>query len=212
MMGASDALLHGLDRPVADSQRVFRGVLHAMAYPGTPVDFSPVSAPPVELMPATTLVLLTLTDAQTPVWWAPSATCTSPKGWLRFHTGAPSVDTATQAAFAVVHGPLPDLDLADFDLGSDEKPEQSCTLLWQVQSLDRGVEMVWSGPGICAPRKVCIDGVPNAFWAARALQQSGFPRGVDVLLLCGNRCMGLPRTTHVSNEGEPLNVCGRQGR
>jgi alpha-D-ribose 1-methylphosphonate 5-triphosphate synthase subunit PhnH len=196
MMALPGALLQGLERPVADAQQVFRAVLQAMAHPGRPIEL-PVAAPPVDLMPATALVLLTLTDADTPVWWAPSASRSGTAAWLRFHTGAPCVEATSAAAFAVVHGAAPAVGPADFDRGTEEQPERSCTLLWQVRALDRGPPTVWSGPGIAALREVRIDGLPEGFWPAWARQHAGLPRGVDVLLLCGHRCMGLPRSTRV---------------
>jgi len=196
MMGAPDTLEQGLQRPVADAQRVFRAVLQAMAHPGTRVEL-PAAAPPVDLMPATALVLLTLTDSLTPIWWERSASRRGPAAWLHFHTGAPSVESMSAAAFAVIDGPSPTVGLAGFDPGSEERPERSCTLLWQVRALDRGPPTVWSGPGIAAPREVRIDGLADGFWPAWAHQHAGLPRGVDVLLLCGHHCLGLPRSTRV---------------
>src|SRR3546814_8636166 len=58
----------GLADPVHDSQRLFRGLLTALAHPGRAVTLSGAPEGPLPLDPATTAAALTLLDGETPLW------------------------------------------------------------------------------------------------------------------------------------------------
>ena len=202
-MGGLHDLPLGFVDPVADSQSTFRAVLRALSRPGEPVECA-ASAPAVPgLMPATVALLLTLTDHETPTWWADGA----PAHWLRFHTGAPVAARPMDAQFAVFRHAsaaqanaghtraLPRLD--EMSLGTDESPERSTTLLIELPSLAGGAAAEWSGPGLREPGRVHLAGLPEGFWAQWHDNQARFPSGVDVVFVSGRHIVGLPRTTRV---------------
>jgi alpha-D-ribose 1-methylphosphonate 5-triphosphate synthase subunit PhnH len=137
--------------------------------------------------------LLTLCDYSTPVWLAqPDAALASA---LRFHTGAPLVDDAHDAAFAYIHDASALPQLEHFSLGAAESPEQSVTLLIRVDALTGGAPIVLSGPGIENTATIAPVGLPEHFWRERAGLAPLFPCGIDCYLVCGNALIGLPRTT-----------------
>ena len=79
----------GLADPVLDAQRIFRGVLDAMAHPGRIVFLPPPPEPPAPLVPATAAIALTLLDYETPIWLDHRARTEEVIAYLRFHCGAP---------------------------------------------------------------------------------------------------------------------------
>ena len=89
------ALLGGFRQPVFDAQATFRLLMTAMAQPGSRhVVTAEVSAPD-GLGLARTALVLTLVDADAPVWLA--APTPRLAAWLAFHTGARLVADAADA-------------------------------------------------------------------------------------------------------------------
>lgn len=178
----------GFANPVADSQAVFRAVLDAMARPGTLHEVHAPSEPPAPLDRATAAVLLTLADADTPLWLDPAAEAA--RAWTVFHCGA-SHSGVAEATIAVALGPVA---LDSFGAGTDEQPEAGATVVLQVAALGRGRAFVLSGPGLLHPAPLLVDGLPRGFAAAWARNAAQFPRGVDVVLCAGGTLAALPRT------------------
>jgi alpha-D-ribose 1-methylphosphonate 5-triphosphate synthase subunit PhnH len=58
--------------------------------------------------------------------------------------------------------------------------------------------MTWQGPGIEQSEVVSLQGLPADFWSQWRTNGELFPQGVDIIFTCGDRVMGLPRTTRVS--------------
>jgi len=185
-------LVAGFADPVRDAQAAFRDALQALSRPGLVVECE-VAVPPLGLMPAGAALLLALTDHETPVWWQRNGGLSD---WLRFHTGAPPAAAPQEAAFALIADAATVSPLAAFGAGSDEEPDASATLLIELPSLDAGPPTTWSGPGIQGTREVRL-ALPRHFWSQWSDNHSRFPRGVDVLFVCGTRLVGLPRTTRV---------------
>ncbi len=186
-------LATGLADPVHGAQQAFRAALDALSRPGRPVRAGqPIAGLP--LGPAMAHLLLALTDDDTPVWWQHGA-CAS---WLRFHTGAVVAATPADAAFAVITqaSTMPELD--GFVQATAASPEFSTTLLIEVASLDDGAALRWHGPGIRDSQIVRIDGLPGGFWPQWQANHAAFPQGVDIIFTCGDRAIGLPRTTRIS--------------
>jgi alpha-D-ribose 1-methylphosphonate 5-triphosphate synthase subunit PhnH len=185
----------GFANPVLDSQRCFRAVLEAMARPGRIQRLEMALAPPPPLGVAAAAALLTLADADTPVWLDTSA----PGDWLRFHAGCPLVAEPVQAQFALACGAMP--SLTALQAGTEEEPHRSATLLVQVTMLEAnsGGQGGWrlTGPGIEQEHRLHLAGLPADFLAQWRANRARFPRGVDMLLCCGAVLAALPRTVGI---------------
>jgi alpha-D-ribose 1-methylphosphonate 5-triphosphate synthase subunit PhnH len=186
----------GFVDPVLDAQRTFRAVLDVMAHPGRVRMLDPLAAPaPVEA--ATAAVCLTLLDLDTPVWLDPAAATAAVVAWLRFHCGAPVVDSPAAARFAVIADAAALPPLGAFEVGTDARPDKSATLVLQVRGLAAGRGARLTGPGIDGESRLAVEGAPG-LWPALRANTASFPRGVDVVLCCGVRLAALPRTTRVA--------------
>jgi alpha-D-ribose 1-methylphosphonate 5-triphosphate synthase subunit PhnH len=197
-----NTLTPGFADPVHDTQTVFRTLLDVLARPGTigavgnvlpALNGSAAHRPAADR--AALAALLTLCDFSTPVWLAQADAPLAAA--LRFHTGAPLVDTPQRAAFAYLHDAAAMPALEYFALGDPESPEESATLLIRVASLTSGTPLTLRGPGIETTQRIAIDGVPERFWHERAELAPLFPCGIDCYFVCGDALMGLPRTTQV---------------
>ena len=181
----------GFADPVRDGQACFRSVLDAMARPGTIHTIAAPAAPPPPLHCATAAVLLTLCDADTPLWLDGAAGAAAP--WVAFHAGAP-LAPLDRAAFAVALCAVP---LAGLDAGTDDAPEGGATLILQVPALGQGRRFRLSGPGLAGPAVLEVAGLPDGFAAEWAANHALYPRGVDLVLCAGDRLAALPRTVTV---------------
>lgn len=190
--------------PVRDAQRVFRALLEAMSRPGQ-VQALPAAAlagmqsPGLDV--AQTAVLLTLLDAETTLWLDPDAaprTDPAAAAYLRFHTGVRLLGDASSAGFAATHAAAADAALwSTLPHGTDESPQAGATLIVAVASLAHGHGIALEGPGIEHRQALQVEGIDPAFWRARRAMESVFPRGIDLILTCGDRIAALPRTTRI---------------
>lgn len=187
----SNDLTPGFADPIAASQSTFRALLDAMAHPGHVYPCA-VLDPPKPLHPATAAAVLTLADHETPLWIDPEAAACS--HWLTFHTGAPQIGTPADAHFVLALA-LP--DLTALASGTDEAPEDSATVILQVRSLSAGRQYRLAGPGLRVPEILSVEGLPADFAAIWARNRGMFPRGVDLILCCGDRVAALPRSVSI---------------
>jgi len=194
------ALKPGLADPVHDSQRLFRGLLTALAHPGRAVTLATSiegrGAPegPRPLDPATTAAALTLLDGDTPLWIDWIADTPPLRAYLKFHCGCPIVERSQVAAFGLVTDPPNMPRLALFAQGNDQYPDRAATLLLQVPALEGGPAVTLSGPGIRDSAEIAPDGLPDWFWNDWRLNAAQFPLGVDIFLTCGTAVIGMPRS------------------
>jgi alpha-D-ribose 1-methylphosphonate 5-triphosphate synthase subunit PhnH len=184
--------------PVLDAQTSFRGALKALAEPGLvqPMDRAQALD---KLHPATYALCLAFLDADTPLWLAPYFDSPAVRANLSFHCGCPIVAERELALFALLDESELG-DLSDFDNGSERYPDQSCTLLVQLDALCGGPDLGWRGPGIKDVRHVPVP-VSGSFWQQRQARNA-FPRGLDVFFAADQQVIGLPRSTHVLNKTE----------
>lgn len=181
--------------PVLDAQRGFRAALKALAGPGLIQTLHDI--PGIEgLAPATYALCLALLDVDTPLWLAPSFDTPVIRANLAFHCGCPLTSRREAARFALLDAEDL-LDLSGFDLGNDRYPDQSCTLLVQLPSLDGGEGLAWRGPGIETEHVVSLP-LPDRAWRERE-QRNDFPRGLDLFFAAGHDLLGLPRSTRVAH-------------
>ncbi len=182
----------GFNDPVLDSQRCFRAVLDAMSRPGRIHRLPALPEAPAPLNPAAAAVLLTLVDADTPVWLdQPEAA-----DWLRFHAGCPVAAEPGAVPFALAAGAMP--ALASLCQGSEEEPHLAATLLVQVAALRAGQGWRLAGPGIEHEHRLEVVGLPADFLAQWAANQARFPRGVDLVLCAGDQLACLPRSVQIT--------------
>jgi alpha-D-ribose 1-methylphosphonate 5-triphosphate synthase subunit PhnH len=177
----------GFATPPVDAAHAFRGIMTAMARPGTIVTLAG-ALPPAPVSIAAGVALLTLCDPETPLFLGAGHDTAALRDWITFHCGAPLV-TADEAQFAL--GAWDDLPLHAFPLGSSEYPDRSATLIFELHKLtNTGAAL--RGPGI---EDVAHLSLPDLapFQRNAAL----FPRGLDFIFTCGDRLAALPRSTRV---------------
>ena len=184
----------GFADKVVDSQRCFRAVLDAMARLGRLATVGMLAKAPAGISPAGAAILLTLTDIDASVWLGTKAA--EAADWIRFHTGAAVVATPQDAHFAYVAADEI-ADIGKLNLGSDEYPDRSTTLIVEVSRLSAHGPLVLRGPGIESSHTATIEGLGRDFWAQREGLKELFPRGLDCIFVCGNDALALPRTTQV---------------
>ncbi len=196
-MNARD-LLPGFADPVHDSQATFRMLLGALSEPGTILAMPVAVSGPDPLGAGAAAALLTLADADTPVWHDVDDEASARRviGYLSFHCGCGFVDAPTAATFALVTH-AQDLQLAGFAQGSMAYPDRATLLLVQVASLTGGPQRLLSGPGIRWQQALHVAGLPADFDQQWRANGAGFPTGVDLVFCCGDRIVGLPRTTRI---------------
>lgn len=177
-----------------DSQAAFRQVLAAIAQPGE------IQAPALDvespdgLHPAAAVVLLALLDQDTRLWLSPSLAGGVAGPYLRFHTGCLLGDHHGTADFLLcAAGELP--PLRELNLGSEEYPERSATVVLQVAGLSGDAGWRLSGPGIDGESRLRVAGLQDGFLDGWREAQLHFPRGVDVIFAGADRFAVLPRTT-----------------
>lgn len=182
----------GFADPAIQSAHAFRSVMEAMARPGT-IHSITGAEPPAPLSRAAGAVLLTLCDAETPVYLAGAADCDAVRAWLAFHTGAP-LTGPSHCMFAL--GTWEALaPLTAYPIGTSEYPDRSATLI--VDSADLTASgATLTGPGIKDSIALSLPDI-EAFRSNRAL----FPLGLDFIFTCGSQLAALPRSTEVSRSG-----------
>ena len=184
--------------PVLQSQTVFRAIMDALANPGTGQDLVTPEGANVHLPVELGSVLLTLTDHDTPIWLSESLRSQPVKAFIGFHTGAPVVDQPVRAAFAFARGANELPPLESFNLGTQEYPDRSTTIVLAVEALSGGEPMIIRGPGIKDHAHISPVGLPGDFVGQWAANRELFPRGIDLLLVADGQVMGLPRSTRIA--------------
>jgi alpha-D-ribose 1-methylphosphonate 5-triphosphate synthase subunit PhnH len=185
----------GFPDPVFGAQESFAALMNAMARPGRIERGAALHDLPPGLEPAAAAALLTLADAETPLWTDATGEA---RDWIAFHTGAPFVVLA-QAQFGLALGPMP--QLAALNQGSDETPQESATLILQLAALDGSSGWRLTGPGIEHEHRLAAAGLPGDFLVQWAANRARFPRGVDLILCAGSRLAALPRTIQIAEPG-----------
>lgn len=191
-------LAPGLPDPIHDAQRIFRCALTALSEPGRILEM-PVSLKATcqqlggAVGPAALGLMLALADGDTPIWLDQRAAAVA--AFLGFHTGAPIADRPRAGRFALIADPGAGPTLTAFDGGGVDYPDRSATLIIEASRLASGGLFGFSGPGIPTRRYLTVEGMPAGFITDWASNHAQFPCGVDVLITCGKRIVGLPRST-----------------
>ena len=197
-MAAPITLAPAFRDPVRQSQSIFRAAMDALARPGTIVSVAPELVPPAPLLPPAAALLLTLCDFETTVWLdRPLASARAVFDFLRFHTGVRIVAASADAGYAVISDAtsIPPLDA--FAQGTPDYPDQSTTLIIQVETLTAS-GWALEGPGI--RDRICFSAgpLPGDFVAQLRANRSRFPRGVDLFFTTPTQIAALPRSTRLT--------------
>lgn len=202
MMSMVSDLPAGLADPVIAAQSTFRAVMEAMARPGSIQRVTVDVGVPAGLMRATAAIALALFDHDTPIWLDPKlAAAPDIAAWLKFHAGAPVVAEAANAGFALVADGASLPNLESFALGSGEYPDRSTTLILQVENLSEGRDYALRGPGIGGTARLRAKIAPENLFDRLAINETLFPRGIDVVLIHGDSMVAIPRTTRLVAAG-----------
>ena len=200
------AMQGGMSNPVRQTQALFRTLMEAMARPGRLFPASSDARPPSPLCPLAAAILVTLADADTPLWLdgalANEAAVTD---WLTFHVSAPFASETASARFAVLAEPKQALPLEVFGLGSQDYPDMSTTLILQVERLTPEGAWQLTGPGIKERHTLGVEGLSPRFFAQWEANRRLYPRGVDVMLVAPDAIACLPRTTMIT-EFDPKSI------
>ena len=168
-------------------QRHFRLLLDAMARPGTRhvIDIRP------EARPVVLSVLASLLDAEVGLADPHGLLCS--EDWPKLQAINAAVE---QADYILCDGArVPDFTPK---LGTLPEPEKSATLILVVKHLSQGNHRLrLSGPGIQQTTTLPIDGLAAEWLQRREEWVSGFPLGVDLILVDDYQLAALPRTTKV---------------
>lgn len=192
----------GFKDVVFDSQAVFRKVLKSMSEPGvvSKVDDN-LSDVPKDLNLASYALALTLFDHDTNVALAKSLNHQFVKQTLAFHCSSPLTENVSEADFIVCdESEIP--ALSELKLGTEDYPDQSCTLIIQVNDITENTLKVGgcllTGAGIQQQREIECSALSDSFIQQREQLQKLFPLGVDVIFSCDDEFFCLPRTTLVN--------------
>ncbi len=192
----------GFADKVLSAQSTFRSVMDAMARPGSVQRIVAVTGAPAAMMHGTAAIALTLFDHDTPIWLDPLMSETSDvKKWLKFHTGAPVIEDSSICHFALIGDPGALSALDRFAFGSNEYPDRSTTLILQVESLAQGEKFELRGPGIDGTAVMQAAIQPTDLFERLEINQTLFPRGIDVVLVAGDTVVAIPRTTRLVGKG-----------
>jgi alpha-D-ribose 1-methylphosphonate 5-triphosphate synthase subunit PhnH len=194
-------MVAGFASPVFDSQRAFRAIMNATAYPGRIATVGGGLEPPSPLGPAAAAFLLTLADFETPVFLSASLAGNGALAdFLRFHTGAKLGAAAGEAAFALVHLAHDALDLAAYAQGTPDYPDRATTVIALAEAISAEGGLVYAGPGIRGSANLAFAPCPADFPAQWTANRARFPLGIDLVLAAGDRLACLPRSLQIRAE------------
>lgn len=188
-------LLAGFDQPIEQSQQAFRLILKALSEPGQKVTLQGGPAWGA-LDKASTAVLLTLADRETPLQLSAALKSEQVLTNIRFHTGASLATSNAEIGLALFDAQLQAADLLALPHGSEISPELGATVVVQIAALEGGPRLRLSGPGIEKSREISPQ-LPNALRSYLFERPQRFPLGLDIVLTCGERLLAIPRTTRV---------------
>ncbi len=187
----------GFTNLAVDSAHAFRTIMSAMSRPGRIHTLSTRLEVPPPLGHSAAAIALTLCDFETPIYLAPALRSPRLERYLRFHTGAPLMGRAKDAAFAFVRADelLPDAE--ELARGSHEYPDRSATLVVQTESISNAGPAELTGPGIKGTATLGVAGMSGRAWQFLADNHAGFPLGFDVIFTSPVAIAALPRSTAV---------------
>ncbi|MGD8105625.1 phosphonate C-P lyase system protein PhnH [Pantoea sp. FN0302] len=180
------SLLASLNRPVVATQPVLRRILKAMNEAGVAVTL-PCAQRWAGLSPAATALLMTLSEADTPLWLDEYLDTPELRDAL-YQAGSAPLSHTQSAALALLH--------------SDSNPDlhaiaaAGATVILEVPALNGGLTLRLRGPGIQERRAVAPQLPPQVIAFLREWPLNG--QGINLMLTCGDMVMVLPRSAQVA--------------
>ncbi|BCH57519.1 carbon-phosphorus lyase subunit PhnH [Agrobacterium vitis] len=190
----AESLTGGFAQPVFEAQSVFRAVMDGMARPGTHQTVAVSLHPPAPFGLAQAAIALTLCDADSRVWLSGVLTKSAAPAWLSFHTGGVTTTDKTEAQFAFFEAGSPLAAFAQFSTGTQDYPDRSVTVVYEVAGFEGGQPLTLKGPGIQDRAMIAPLGLPDGFLRHWQDNHALFPRGVDVIFTAGRDFLCLPRS------------------
>ena len=192
----------GFADKVLSAQSTFRSVMDAMARPGSVQRVTANAGVPTGVMRGSAAIALTLFDHDTPIW-LDTVMSTTPDvaRWLKFHTSAPVIADSSIANFALIGDAANLPPFERFAFGSNEYPDRSTTLILQVDSLTQGPTFELKGPGIDGTALLQAMIRPRDLFERLTINETLFPRGIDVVLVHDDAIVAVPRTTRLMASG-----------
>jgi alpha-D-ribose 1-methylphosphonate 5-triphosphate synthase subunit PhnH len=196
----------GFSDTARDSQIVFRQALDALSQPGKITPLTLNCEIPQHANAGSAVLLLALLDADSQLWLSPSLKHSDAAHWIAFHSNCIIVQDPSEAHFAWVEN-LDELPaLSAFNQGTDEYPDQSTTIILDVNALSVTPEAMTSltlqGPGIAHTHTVCLDTSTaqplHRLIGELKINHAQFPKGVDLFMASADHVIGLPRTTRIN--------------
>ncbi|ARU59420.1 ribophosphonate triphosphate synthase subunit [Oleiphilus messinensis] len=186
--------------PVEAAQSTFRRILKALSEPGTLLQMPHTPARTADMQQclpdAAYCLALTLLDQDTQVWLSPRYRHPDVIANLRFHCGCKIINTPGSADFAFVHSSEV-TSFSEFSRGTQAYPEKSTSVIFEMESLTAGLALQLSGPGIPTVRHHQVKPLQKNMLQQWYRNQADFPCGIDMYLTCGDKLLGIPRSTHV---------------
>ena len=197
---ADVSALPGFAAPVHDAQSMFRVVLQAMSHPGEVIPVTDLPDAPAPLNKASAAICLSLVDFETPLWAdGEIAASGQALSHVRFHCGCPVTPDPKAARTALISNVARLGDLGRFNIGTDERPDQSTTVIVQVDGFTPGKGRRLRGPGIETVNRLDVLSAGDAFWDGVRANAQLFPCGVDLILTTDDAVVCLPRTVQVGD-------------
>ena len=185
----------GLKDPVHSSVEIFRLLTNVMSKPGSVEKLPDICGHPENLSQATAAVLLSLADMDTSLYLARELDHPISRGFLTLHTGVKMLEAATNADFVLATQETDIAQYQDLPVGDPQYPDQSATLILQVNEIQGSKKISLSGPGIKDKKTIMFPDLTGNFFAWREMKNSRYPCGIDVIFASSSELMAIPRTT-----------------
>lgn len=184
---------------VHDSQAHFRKILYAMARPGLCINLDgPDLHPPLDLYRSSASIGLALMDRYVQFYCHNYSSDTT--AYLALNTGA-AQGSLKEADFIFVHATEAGYCMQQAKMGSLEYPDESATLIIQVEGFERtdGLSVQLQGPGIEGQRTISVSGIEPLLIETFMEVNSEYPLGIDCIFAApDNSIMCIPRTSRIS--------------
>jgi alpha-D-ribose 1-methylphosphonate 5-triphosphate synthase subunit PhnH len=188
---------------VHDTQRVFRGLLHALSFPGS-IGSIREATEGIEVWASlgTPLagIALTLLDAETTFCLWPRSALKEQDLLAHLTYARPQPPENAQFHFVPAGGDV--LEAArSAATGTFVEPHRGATLVLEAGEITPEGPWLLEGPGIKSTARLGVSGIDAAFIRLRAERCSEYPLGIDVFIVDSvGRLAALPRTTRVRVE------------